>query len=544
MFNNWLKVGNGTFAAETSTIHSGSAALRISGQATSYLYHSNVVLKNSTYYRLSFWAASTGSTTGVRYAVYDIVNNAYLNSAGGWTFVPVNASGYASPLIHNTSITSGTYSPFTLNFTTLPRDVGPVQLRLYPPDAGTGYVDDFEIGEVNDFSILALVKPQSNGTLFYQLLNSSGIVQGMHWRFADRILQIRFYSNSTGSFLESNSTLNLSDAQWHHVAVTVRRGGNMTSYLDGSPVSSVQFLPTFMNSTQSFYIGSQGGSSSYFAGYIDELRIYKRELPAAEVLQQYYGIYRGACSFSFDVYYNGSNFNSTEIYSAMNAQVRVRSLDPDTALSMPFDAKVDREDVPAVPDYSPYLTHGTMTNATWTSGGRTGGAYIFNATRSSRIKINVPVISGPADYTLMGWAYPYNVSGSHYLFGNRGTGSPNGLKVGINSSSIYAYVYGITLASNTTVGANLWSHIALVKQGGYGTLYINGVAAGTGTFTGAVPSRANFSIGNGPDYTTEGFNGLIDEVRAYRRPFSAEEIRAAYRDSYKLSDRLAYTSEK
>ncbi|WP_310594203.1 LamG-like jellyroll fold domain-containing protein [Flavobacterium sp.] len=83
---------------------------------------------------------------------------------------------------------------------------------------------------------------------------------------------------------------------------------------------------------------------------------------------------------------------------------------------------------------------------------------------------------------------------------------------------------GGTFISTTSIPNNTWTHVAVsVASGGAATIYINGVASGTGTVT--IPSNSNsINVGafgnNGYFY----FNGSMDEVRIWNVAKSAAEL--------------------
>src|SRR3989344_5413475 len=106
---------------------------------------------------------------------------------------------------------------------------------------------------------------------------------------------------------------------------------------------------------------------------------------------------------------------------------------------------------------------------------------------------------------------------------------------------------------NTILTTNTWNHVAGVFNGTGGTYYLNGQPDGSGnsdtgavnftnmeTVIGAVDS-ANDGLPN-----TDGFNGLIDEIRVYNRSLSATEIKAAAgasKDDYIYKPEGNFTSQ-
>jgi hypothetical protein len=79
---------------------------------------------------------------------------------------------------------------------------------------------------------------------------------------------------------------------------------------------------------------------------------------------------------------------------------------------------------------------------------------------------------------------------------------------------------------------NTWSHVAVTyttaAAGSTLRLYVNGalVRTVTGTNQNIVAGTQPLRIGNSNASISEGFNGLIDEVRIYNRALSAAEISA------------------
>ncbi len=78
----------------------------------------------------------------------------------------------------------------------------------------------------------------------------------------------------------------------------------------------------------------------------------------------------------------------------------------------------------------------------------------------------------------------------------------------------YGFLYGGVVLDGVVPISTQWTHLALVRDGGTNRFFVNGVqqvAAG-----GAPnPPVGNFLVGGNPLVATEGFDGLIDEVRVF-----------------------------
>lgn len=130
--------------------------------------------------------------------------------------------------------------------------------------------------------------------------------------------------------------------------------------------------------------------------------------------------------------------------------------------------------------------------------------------------------------TLMGWFKPSttHTGATGLIFSSNA--SATGLNLFNNNQLGYHWrdeSGSYNFSSGLFAPANEWSHIALVVTGTSATLYLNGVAA-TRTATHAAVNFTNgFNIGNDRGNSSRTFNGLIDEIRIYKRAFSQEEIR-------------------
>jgi len=89
-----------------------------------------------------------------------------------------------------------------------------------------------------------------------------------------------------GSYVEKGAALpaaKLKDGEWHLVAATYD-GSAVKLYADGKEIGSAAVSGKLdTGGSRSAYIGSLGGRSEYFAGGIDDMRIYSRALSADEI---------------------------------------------------------------------------------------------------------------------------------------------------------------------------------------------------------------------------------------------------------------------
>jgi len=124
------------------------------------------------------------------------------------------------------------------------------------------------------------------------------------WQYYFEILNGRFRWEVSGSLPQQYlaSTVDIPTDQWTHLAGTWD-GTTMKLYVNGRLDNSQGRVDTMSSYTYDVYIGNSEGETRNFNGYIDELRLYDRELSRDEILMDIFSQNAG-------VYVaNGSNDN-------------------------------------------------------------------------------------------------------------------------------------------------------------------------------------------------------------------------------------------
>lgn len=94
------------------------------------------------------------------------------------------------------------------------------------------------------------------------------------------------YANSSSSTDSSQAVMVLNN-QWHHIA-GVFNGANLCFYMDGALVGCSGQITVLGNGPGPFSIcASSDGPSGFFSGLVDGVRVYARELTAAEIRSHY-----------------------------------------------------------------------------------------------------------------------------------------------------------------------------------------------------------------------------------------------------------------
>ena len=122
---------------------------------------------------------------------------------------------------------------------------------------------------------------------------------------------------------------------------------------------------------------------------------------------------------------------------------------------------------------------------------------------------------GTDDFTIEAWVYKTASSGSETILDFRaGAGTDNAVALGVQGLDPYVYIngaYRIQLSGSITT--NAWNHIAYVRSGTTGTLYLNGSSIGSWTDNIDYGTAKPLIIGSVYTGTASYWDGWLDEVR-------------------------------
>ena len=184
---------------------------------------------------------------------------------------------------------------------------------------------------------------------------------------------------------------------------------------------------------------------------------------------------------------------------------------------------------------------GNIIGATWTTGGKNGNALSFNGSSSYVDLGNPPVLQITGSMTWSAWVKATaNLANDGQIVAKSNDASGWQLKT---SPDTGPQTFGVAVSSgsgrvqrySTTVRSlNAWYYVAGVYNAAARTLdiYVNGVL-NNGILTGSIPTSqvnapVNAYIGKRTSLYGGGycFNGIIDDVRIYKRALSQAEIQA------------------
>jgi hypothetical protein len=130
---------------------------------------------------------------------------------------------------------------------------------------------------------------------------------------------------------------------------------------------------------------------------------------------------------------------------------------------------------------------------------------------------------GSEDFTIDGWFYfNTNSVGYQFMVDRRGNSDQTGWVFYLETSNQLSFLSASSVGWDNTVLYNTgfvpetgkWIHLAVVRNGDVFTMYQNGKAIRSGTYSGSIGAQsANLTIGAGHVIPGSGFNGYIDELR-------------------------------
>ena len=186
-------------------------------------------------------------------------------------------------------------------------------------------------------------------------------------------------------------------------------------------------------------------------------------------------------------------------------------------------------------DSSGYNNHGTIHGASWMTG-KVNGALFFDGLEDYVDCGNNATLDPTQGATIEAWVnFNQLPSGAEHIMaitGRSGGGTDLDLQTETDNKIRFYIGPGApnVAISNTAVETNKWYHIAGTYQANENIkIYVNGVLEKTTLIDITRNANSNnFCIGQSAIWPGRFFNGIIDEVKIYNRPLSAEEIEAEY----------------
>lgn len=168
----------------------------------------------------------------------------------------------------------------------------------------------------------------------------------------------------------------------------------------------------------------------------------------------------------------------------------------------------------------------TLTGSGWAASAKNGAG--VGPTGSFVAAASGIGAAATANFTIMMWVSVPAPAGGNYLGFATSTVADRWFEASVSAGALLLDWFGGggTLTATSTFPANTPTHIAVTASGATHTLFINGVAAGTGgSFSSSTNlSATDWTIGSGNGNIAPGTGGWIDEVRVDNTALNAAAI--------------------
>ena len=480
------------------------------------------VAQDSSVFTITPLTADSGGVSGnftLTFKTSDVFNTA--TATKDFTLTFSNIVDSSSPTVLslkatgnsavNSAITYQNASDVSTGFTETDNGGGGPQASTFNPfrsggyslyfDGTTDYVtiaDDASLELSNsDFTIETWMYKTSSAAAVLLQKRSTGSVVGDWTLLAEYAgTDFEFWSydyNNFGSVMLQGGTIVRNT--WHHVAVT-RSGNTWTMFVDGASVATVTSSITIGNGSAPVTLGrdNYGSGYRYFEGYLADARII---IGSAQ--------------------YTSAFTPPTETLTAVtNTQLLAAQLPWLGDKSTNAHAITHYGDVSIEPfrpyDYEP-----------WNSTDFIGSVYVPGSDQLAVSDYSTVANFGANNFTVEGWFWSDNTTQQYqFFFSGRATSTYRLIVFGNNNTiAVYLSTSGSGWTqSNTNCGTfkeKNWTHIALVRNGGTVTLYVNGKGTNVTTSLGSGSLAAPTAFFIGSDWqTTNAFGGYVSDVRVVK----------------------------
>jgi PKD repeat protein len=294
------------------------------------------------------------------------------------------------------------------------------------------------------------------------------------------------------------SSISIVNNTWNHIAVA-RSSGTLRIYVNGN-IGFSSAHAVALNPTSSIFIGGQTWNPLYLNGFISNLRILKGT-----------AVYTGAFTPPSGQL---TAITNTVLLTCQNSTIRDASTNNFTITTF-GDAAWNSLAPPIVVSSFPNNPFGRLTLSDTDQGSvRFDGTGDFLS-----IPSNTAFAFGTGDFTVEAWIIRTGGSGIQPICQSDAIGSSTNDKwwFAVNNTGLIFSTHasgGFSVQTTTTFNTGIWYHVAVIRQAGIMSMFINGV--NTGFTTGGNPNGYNLSqngVSIGAISTPYYWTGYISNLR-------------------------------
>jgi hypothetical protein len=302
-----------------------------------------------------------------------------------------------------------------------------------------------------------------------------------------------FWAADGSNVTEITHSQVLSTSTWYHI-VGVRKNNVMSIYVNGvlgSTTGDAAYNITSNGGSPTLNFGARSsGAAGFSAGSLDEIRMYNKALSDQEIKQ---------------------------LYVWAPGPVGYWKMDEGQGTSV-ADSSGN--------GYTATITDSSSTELGGWMSGKLGKTYdMRGAETSDLIDISTTISMGTRN-TISFWGNFDDLASQDVVIGGNSTANGDGYMVYLDGTNIYsrqALTTGVSVA--TSLSANTWYHIEVVRDGTSVTFYKNGVIVGTTQTYGSNNSFTLKSLVNYDNGTTDfALSGKVDDLRIYDYPRTPSQV--------------------
>ena len=251
--------------------------------------------------------------------------------------------------------------------------------------------------------------------------------------------------------------------QWTHIA-WVRVGTTVTGYVNGISVGTQTISGTVGNSG-GITIGANPAGGYLWTGYLSNVRIINGT-----------ALYTSTFTPSTTPL---TAITNTSLLTCQSNRFKDNSTN---------NLTITRTGTPSVQVFSPFGTTTQYDPAT------IGGSGYFNGSTDYLTAPTGTAFQFAGDFTMEAWVYSLSATGqANYscIFDTRATNTSSTTGIVVNftpSGYLNFYINGSNYTSATLLGANNWTHVALVRSGSTISMYQNGVSVASVSYATSLSS--------------------------------------------------------
>jgi len=336
-----------------------------------------------------------------------------------------------------------------------------------------------------------------------------------HDGYTDTFRLIKSFGSGSGQWKADSGSIVLN--KWQHIVIVYNEDSdtnNPVFYRNNEIIGVNEYIApsgTVISDEVSWgRIGSWGDAGRFFDGYIDDMRLYDRELSADEISRLYH---LGA---------------TTHINKTITTN-------PDLENGLVGHWTFDGKDMnPNARDISGQGNHGDLTNftSTTTVSGKIGQALEFDGV-NDYVDVGTIDITGFTGSSYSAWIKRDATGIEEYprLLGLKHSGVDD-IRLWYVSGSTFRFTMddGSTSGEISASINTKWHHVVGTHDGLTQRLFVDGVEIGSGNakifdYSGA---SGETQIGRSAAWTSYTFDGSLDDVRIYNRALSPDEISRLY----------------